>query len=213
MLFFQSYSETWLMCLACFGFFVAVAALTWKIRVPGWDPALPSHPIFAASAAAFVLFMGILLTLIDKPHLSATPETLEWLFMFSAFLGIPMAIPLLAWSMWALAHSLRGEPMRLGAFLLIGLGSFALGCAASNMHDLLWCGIITNGYAEHFKAGYDLDLFVAFGSHFGLSREVCADYATLGPYTAVLIAGELLVAVACWLRLNAACRASGRGAH
>jgi hypothetical protein len=85
---------------------------------------------------------------------------------------------------------------------LVLLGSFALGCAASNIHDVAWCGTITDGYTHHHKAGYDLDYFVAFGNYFGISRDVLADYATLGPCALVLVLGELLVALACFTRLG-----------
>lgn len=201
MLFFQAYPQIWLMSLCSFGFFVAVAWAVWVFSVPQWNIELPSKPFFLFNLIVGTLFMGVLSTLIDKPHLDASEETIEWLFMFSAFLGLPAATPLLVWATWGLYAHLRGEGVSLGDAALTGLGGFAVGCASSNMHDLFWCGIITRGYSQHFTAGYDLDLFVAFGQRFGIAAEVLADYATLGPYAFVLILGELLVAAACGWRL------------
>jgi hypothetical protein len=72
------------------------------------------------------------------------------------------------------------------------------------IHEVVWCGAITDWYLHHHKAGYGLDYFVAFGRPFGISREVLADYAALGPCALVLVAGELFVAVTCFLRLGRA---------
>ena len=102
------------------------------------------------------------------------------------------------------AAALRTQDAVVGAasLALVMRGTFGLGCAASNIHDVAWCAAITDNFTKHFAAGFDLDYFVAFGNKFGISREVLADYATLGPCAFVMVAGELAVAAACFLRLS-----------
>ncbi len=201
-LIFDTFSRTWPMCFFSFLFFAIVAIVTVWFRVGSLDVRLPAGIVSSALLVGWLALSGVCLTLIDKPHFDMTPEMKDWLFMFSAFLGIPLTVPMMSGGIWALAHYLRREPVRLSSLSLVSLAGFALGCAASNIHDIAWCGVITSGYTQHFKAGYDLDIFVAFGQMFGIPREALADYATLGPYTMVLVAGELLVAMTALWRLR-----------
>ncbi len=203
MLILDAYAKTWMMCLFSLGFFVAVAAGAWWFGRRTWKIALPPRPVFWTCLCLWFVTMSVLLTLIDKPHFNATPETLDWMFMFSAFLGIPFATPLLAGMVWAAGHQWQDKRVDIAPFALLLLGTFALGCAVSNMHDVLWCGVITKGYTQHYPAGYDLDIFVAFGQRFGIAAETLADYVTLGPYAAVLILGELIVATVSFRQLMA----------
>jgi hypothetical protein len=198
----EAYGKTWNMCLALSLFFAGVAVLAYFMKAKDMDFQIPSWIVFwACLASAFVVF-SVCLTLIDKPHFAASEVTLNWLFMFSAFLGIPVALPMLAGMVWALAHHIHREPLNASSLALLMLGTFAIGCAVSNVHDVIWCGAITDGYTHHFQAGYDLDYFVGFGRKFGISREVLADYATLGPCAIVLVLGELVVAASCFVRLG-----------
>jgi hypothetical protein len=202
MLFFASYQETWSMCFAMFMFFAVVALLATLLKIPRLERELPPALVFWGNLVVWFVFMSVLMTLIDKPHLDLSNETKDWLFMFSTFLGIPVSIPFFAAIIWALFCMLEDKPVMVSHLALVLLGSFGLGCAVSNVHDVAWCGIITNGYSEHHPAGYDLDVFVAFAKWFGIPRSVSADYATLGPCALVLILGELLVTAASWLRLR-----------
>jgi hypothetical protein len=90
----------------------------------------------------------------------------------------------------------------VGARLSLFADVYGKTCSMCLALFVVWCGAITDWYLHHHKAGYDLDYFVALGRPFGISREVLADYATLGPCAVVLVAGELFVAVACFLRLG-----------
>ena len=203
MLIIDAYMKIWLMCLASYGFFAVVALLATFFHVPRLDFRLPTRFLFWSCLIAWFVILSICLTLIDEPHIGLSKQMLNWLFMFCAFLFIPVSVPLLVGAVWSLMHEIRYEVMRVSSFCLVTLAAFGLGCAASNIHDAVWCGIITNGYTIHYKAGFDLDLFVAFAKWFGISREVAADYATLGPYAIVLVLGELLVSVAAYVRLRA----------
>jgi hypothetical protein len=121
--------------------------------------------------------------------------------MLFSFLGIPLTIPMLTGAIWALSRGVHNERTPLSELVLVMLAGFGLGCAASNIHDIAWCGVITNWYTQPFEAGYDLVVFATVGQWFGISEEVLYDYATLGPCAAVLVAGELMVSVVCFLRL------------
>ena len=201
-LFAEAYGKTWSMCLALLLFFGVVGLLAYRLRVKRLDFRIPARPVFWACVMPGFVLLAVCLTLIDKPYFHVSDETKNWLFMFSAFLGVPLSLPMLAGAAWAAAHYMQRIPIRVPSLALLMLGVFALGCAASNIHDVVWCGAITDWYLHHHKAGYDLDYFVALGRPFGISREVLADYATLGPCAVVLVAGELFVALACFLRLG-----------
>jgi hypothetical protein len=201
-LFAEVYGKTWSMCLALLVFFGVVGLLAFRLRVKRLDFRMPARQVFCACVLPGFVLMAMCLTLIDKPYFHISDVTKEWLFMFSAFLGVPVSLPMLAGAVWALAHSMQRIPIKASSLALLMLGMFALGCAASNVHDVVWCGAITDWYLQHHQAGYDLDYFVALGRPFGIPREVLADYATLGPCAVVLVAGELFVAVACFLRLG-----------
>ncbi len=202
MLFLSAYPKTWPMCLATVLFFAVAVGLTLRVRVPRLDRALPARPLFWGLVVAWLVLMSLLLTLIDKPHFALSGEAKNWTFMFSAFLGVPVTVPLLAGAVWALNHHLLRKTVRLSGLVLLAIGAWGLGCAASNIHDVLWCGVITDGYSKSFEAGYDLDLFVAFGECFGIEGKILADYVVLGPYALLLVAGELAVATAAFIRLG-----------
>ena len=202
MLIFEAYAKTWPMCLASVVFLLLVAALAYKVKATRLERDLSAKTVFWICLALWLVLLAVCLTLIDKPHFDLSSHTKGWLFMFSAFLGIPLTAPLLACAAWALAGHFRGETVNSTVLALLALGAFGLGCAASNMHDVVWCGAITDWYAHHHKAGYDLDLFVAFGRCFGIPRDVLSDYATLGPYTILLVLGELTISLASFVRLG-----------
>ncbi|HPO16056.1 MAG TPA: hypothetical protein PLI09_21650 [Candidatus Hydrogenedentes bacterium] len=202
MLIFETYKAAWPMCLGFIAIFLAVGTLVYFLRIPRWERSLNARAVFWVCCVLWVIFMGIVMTLVDSPYLPFSQGTITWLFMLSAFLGIPMAMPLLAGVFWALQCSLRKESIPLSTFLLVAFAAFGLGLAVSNVHDILWCGIITDGFSKHYKAGGDLDFFVYAGLPFGVSRETTADYAALGPFAILLVAGELFWAAVSVLRLK-----------
>lgn len=201
-LFIETYSKTWNMCVAILLFFVVVALLAYLLRAKRLDFQIPSRFVFWTCVVPGFALMAVCLTLINKPHFNIPDVTKDWLFMFSAFLGVPVSIPMLAGAAWASGHFSQRIPVKASSLALVLLGSFALGCAASNIHDVVWCGAITDWYTHHQKAGYDLDFFVALGNHFRIPREITADYATLGPCAVVMVLGEIIVALACFARIG-----------
>ena len=197
----EAYRHTALMCAAFLVFFGVIALLARYFRWRRLEFEIAPQPLFWVCIVPGFLLAAVCLTLIDQPRWPLSAETLDWMFMFSAFLGIPVVMPLFAGAVWASAFRLLRTPVRASSLALVMLGTFALGCAASNIHDVVWCGAITGGFARHHAAGYDLDYFVAFGNLFGIPREVTADYVTLGPCAFVMVVGELAVAGACFSRL------------
>jgi hypothetical protein len=206
---FEAYTKTAGMCLGLLLFFGVIALLARFLRVKALDFNMSARTVFWACMVPGFLLLSVCLTLIDEPRWQLSHETLSWMFMFSAFLGIPAVMPLFAGAVWASAFRLLKTPVRAGSLVLVMLGVFALGCAASNIHDVVCCAAITDTYAQHQAAGYDLDFFVALGNKFGIAREVTADYATLGPCAMVMVLGELAVAVACFRRLGRLSRIVG----
>jgi len=198
---FEAYSKTAWMCLGFVIFFGLIALLVRLVNVKRLNFAISARTAFWACAVPGFALLTVCLTLIDEPRWDLPHEILSWMFMFSAFLGIPVVMPLFAGMVWAAACRLMKAPVHLGPLVLVMLGSFGLGCAASNIHDVVWCAAITDNYAQHKAAGYDLDFFVALGNNFNIPREVTADYATLGPCAFVMVLGELAVAAACFGRL------------
>ena len=205
----DAYGKTSGMCLAFIIFYGVIAWMAYSITIEGWNFEIPARTVFWACVIPGFVILALCLTMVDKPHWSLSNETLEWMFMFSAFLGIPVALPFLAGAAWASAYRLQGGTVEASSLGLVMLGAFGLGCAASNVHDVLWCAAITGNYSMHHAAGYDLDYFVAFGNKFGISREVLADYATLGPCAFVMVMGELAVAAACFMRLSKMSESAG----
>lgn len=201
MLFIAGLIHAWLLCLAFAAFFVAVAAAAWWIPWSKWHRSVSSGCTFIVFVMLWVITMGACLTFVDSPHLDLSKEAIDWLFMVSSFLGIPLTIPLLTGAICAFSRGLRNERTPLPELVLIMLAGFGLGCAASNIHDVVWCGVITEWYTQSYKAGYDLVVFATVGQWFGISEKVLYDYATLGPCAAVLVAGELMVSAICFCRL------------
>ena len=199
---FEAYAATWAMCLGILGLFGVVALLALFLRIRRLDFELPARFVFWICMVSGFVLLAVCLTLIDEPRFPISGELSNWLFMFSAFLGIPVTVPLFAGIVWAAAHRLHRIPLRISTLLLVLIGTFALGLAASNIHDIIWCASVTDIYAKHCVAGSDLDFFVAFGRWFGIPDKVTADYATLGPCAVVMVAGELIAAAACFRRLS-----------
>ncbi|HOH29178.1 MAG TPA: hypothetical protein PLC40_05860 [Candidatus Hydrogenedentes bacterium] len=202
MLFFTGLINTWPLCLAFCVFFGGASCAAWWFPWRKWACTIPSTPIFVVFTVLWVITMGICLTFVDSPYLNLSKAAIDWLFMLFAFLGIPLTIPLLTGAVWALAHGVRGERTGIAGLLLVMLAGFGLGCAASNIHDIAWCGIITKGYTVPYKAGGDLLAFATAGQWFGIPEEVLYDYAALGPCAAVLVIGELIFAAVCFARLT-----------
>ncbi len=201
MLFFTGLITTWPLCLAFLVFFCAASCAAWWFPWRKWSCAVSSTGVFVAFTVLWVATMGICLTFVDSPYLNLSKAAIDWLFMLFAFLGIPLTIPFLTGAVWAFSHGARGERTPLAGLLLVMLAGFGLGCAASNIHDIAWCGIITKGYTVPYKAGGDLLAFATAGEWFGISEETLYDYAALGPCASVLVLGELVFAVVCFARI------------
>ncbi len=68
-----------------------------------------------------------------------------------------------------------------GTFFLFLLCFFCFGFAATNLHDVLWCGTRTGWFAFDVSAGYDLDLWI------NLFQSPSDDYRIFGFYMGVQV--------------------------
>ncbi len=202
MLVFQTLLNVWPLTLFIAGLFGLLAFLALLLKIGKRDWECPPMPVFYLSVAVWFLLLSLLLTLIDEPRLDALKGIESLAFMVSAFFGIPLSMPLLAVAVHARVCALHGKRLGLGAALLMALGAFALGLAASNIHDIVWCGAITEGFAKNVKAGGDLDAFAWLGGRLGIPDGTMYDYLTLGSSAFVMVLGEIGWAVACFRRLS-----------
>jgi hypothetical protein len=202
MLIFQTYARMWPMLIAIIVLIIVLATLTWRARLPRFERNLRPGRVLGSCLGAWLVLASVCLTLIDEPYFNVSKEVKNWMFMFSAFLGIPLTMPLLAGMVWAWGCRMRNEPVKLGALVLVMLAAFWLGCAASNVHDIVWCGVITDGFMKHYAAGTDIAFFYVPATWLGIPKAVAADYASLGPFAIIFVAGELAVFATTFARLN-----------
>ncbi len=201
MLVLQAYRDMWTLCLGLAGFLLVLSLLARFVPLPGRHRAVGARPLFWWSLVFWLVFMSVITTLIDSPYLPVSQEAITWMFMLAAFLGLPLSMPPFAVAVWSLHAAARGERVRVSTLLLLSLGAFALGAATSNMHDVLWCGIITHGYSQPCPAGGDLAFFFAVAKLFAIPEQMYADYAPFGACMIIMVLGELLLAATCLRRV------------
>ncbi len=201
MLILQAYRDGWTLGMGLITFFVILSLVAWFLRAPRLERSLNPKGLFWASIIFWLVFLSIVTTLIDSPYLPLSQDAINMLFMVAAFVGLPLSMPPLAAAVWALHAMARGERIRLSSLLLLMLGAFSLSAVTSNMHDVLWCGIITRGYSQPYPAGGDLIAFYTVATPFGVPESVQADYAFFGAFMIIMVLGELLLAAVCLRRL------------
>ncbi len=202
MLIFDTYVRMWPMLIGIVALFIVLIGLIWRVRAPRLDLDLRPGRVLWSCLISWLVLASVCLTLIDEPYFSVSQDVKNWMFMLSAFLGIPLTMPLLAGMVWAWGCRVRNEPVMLGALVLVMLAAFWLGCAASNVHDIVWCGVITDGYTKHYAAGSDIAFFIEPAKWVGIPESISADYASLGPFAIIFVVGELMVFAASFGRLN-----------
>ncbi len=212
MLILETYARMWPMVIGIVALVIGLVGLTWWVRVPRFERPLRPSRVLWSCLIAWLVLASVCLTLIDEPYFNVSKEVKNWMFMISAFLGIPLTMPLLAGMVWAWACHLRNESVALGALVLVMLAAFWLGLAASNIHDIAWCGVITDGFKKHYTAGSDIAFFYKPATWLGIPESVAADYAALGPFAIIFVAGELAVFATTFARLNRSYAAAFRTA-
>jgi len=201
MLVIQTWLNAWSLCMGLVCFLVVLSTVAHYARLPWGKCTVSARLLFWSALLFWIVFMSIVTTLIDSPYLPVSQEAITWLFMLSAFLGLPLSMPPFAVAFWALYAAARRERVRLSTLALLSLGAFALGAATSNMHDVLWCGIITHGYSKPYPAGGDLAFFYAVAKLFPVPEKTYADYATFGACMIIMVMGELSLAAVCLRRV------------
>jgi small basic protein len=202
MLIIETYARMWPMIIGIVALVIAIMGLIWRVRIPRFERPIRPNRVLWSCLIAWLILASVCLTLIDEPYFNVSKEVKNWMFMFSAFLGIPLTMPLLAGMVWAWGCRLRNESVALGALVLVMLAAFWLGCAASNVHDIVWCGVITDGLRKHYGAGSDIAFFYVPATWLGIPKSVAADYAALGPFAIIFVAGELAIVATAFARLN-----------
>ena len=202
MLIFETYARMWPMIIGIVALVIAIMGLIWRARLPRFERLLRPGRVLWSCLIAWLILASVCLTLIDEPYFNVSKEVKNWMFMLSAFLGIPLTMPLLAGMVWAWGCRLRNESVALGALVLVMLAAFWLGLAASNVHDFVWCGVITDGFRKHYGAGSDIAFFYGPATWLGIPKSVAADYAALGPFALIFVAGELAIVATAFARLN-----------
>ena len=201
MLIFATCQNAWTLCLGLVGFLAVLSGLAHFVRLPWGACTVNARPLFWANLVFWIVLMSIVSTLIDSPYLPVPQEVITWLFMTAAFLGLPLTVPPLAVAVWALFAAARGERVRVSTLCLLSVGAFALGAATSNMHDVLWCGVITHGYSQPHPAGGELVPFYALAKQLSVPEKIYADYATFGSCMIIMVLGELSLAAVCLRRV------------
>lgn len=202
MLIIETYARMWPLIIGIVALVIAIMGLIWRVRLPRFERPLRPGRVLWSCLIAWLILASVCLTLIDEPYFSVSKEVKNWMFMLSAFLGIPLSMPLLAGMVWAWGCRLRNESVALGALVLVMLAAFWLGLAASNVHDIVWCGVITDGFRKHYGAGSDIAFFYGPATWLGIPKSVAADYAALGPFAIIFVAGELAIFTTAFARLN-----------
>jgi hypothetical protein len=202
MLFISTLMAVWPMILFIVVLFASLSMVALKLRIPALECELPPKPVFRVLIVLWFIFICILMTLIDSPYIDALKGIESMLFMVSAFFGLPLSMPIFTVAIYAFICGMHKKRVLFSSACLLGLGSFGLGLAFSNVHDVVWCGCITDGYSHAHKAGGDLAAFAWLGERFGLPDDRLYDYATLGPGAFIMVLGELLMAFAAFLRLK-----------
>jgi hypothetical protein len=109
------------------------------------------------------------------------------IFAFFAFIAMPIAMGFSA----VYIYILKGGEYRIGdgILLLLSLTMFAM-CGV-HIHDVIWCGVATQGYTIEQIGGYDLAQFFTL---FQITDPAQWDYRTFGLYMSIRALIELTVA-------------------
>lgn len=179
--------------------FAFAAILLYKLHIPNFH--LSPKPLFKITIPILFISLSLILTFIDKPPLNLSPETIDWLFMFSAFLGVPLLLPLLSSSIYSLFSHLHNKKLSLPSIIYLSIFTLFLGCAASSIRDIIWCATHSNFFSTYDPGGYDLSIFFSFGSLLGVTPSTTQNYSTFGQYSILLFICEILLSYMSYKKL------------
>jgi len=107
-------------------------------------------------------------------------------FAILAFYILPIALGFLG----LYAYIIGREEYHFGSAILLVVGMVSFGCLGSNLHDVIWCGVATEGYTTTNLAGDDLYLWFVF---FGIMDRSITDYRIFGFYMLIQVVIEITV--------------------
>lgn len=111
---------------------------------------------------------------------------LFWIYAALAFVLLPFFYGFIALYSYVLK---KGEFKMGNAFLLfVSFSSF--GWVASNVHDVIWCGVVTEFYTISHHAGEDLAFWYWV---FGITDRAIFDYRAFGTYMFLSVLVEISV--------------------
>lgn len=108
------------------------------------------------------------------------------LFAILSFYILPVALGFLGIYAYIIG---RGE-YYFGSAILLAISMVCFGCLGSNLHDVIWCGVATDGYLTKVRVGDDLALYFAL---FGITDKNDTDYRTFGFYMLIQVIIEITV--------------------
>lgn len=108
------------------------------------------------------------------------------LFAILSFYILPVALGFLGIYAYIIG---RGE-YYFGSAILLAISMVSFGCLGSNLHDVIWCGVATDGYLTKVRVGDDLALYFAL---FGITDKNDTDYRTFGFYMLIQVIIEITV--------------------
>jgi len=154
-----------------------------EIQVSKEDPSFKMT--YFAILILIVLIAGSII-IIGQKDLRAGNFQMFVIFAILSFWIVPFALGLLALYSFIISR----EEYHLGREFILGISFMCFGAVGSNIHDVLWCGVHTEGYQNKKIAGSDIALFYLV---FGLNDPGIVDYRSFGLFMLVQVIIELII--------------------
>ncbi len=150
-----------------------------------------THPLFKLNYGAIALLIGIIIAsivIIGYKEFRWIDFTHFQIFAGFAFSVMPFSIGVLS----VYFYIIRNREYHLGNVLLLVISFVSFCMVGTNLHDVIWCAVVTNGYTVEAIGGRDLESFFAFFQFYDPSRW---DYRTFGMFMIVRVCIEISVGI------------------
>ncbi|NVM31785.1 MAG: hypothetical protein HWN65_23300 [Candidatus Helarchaeota archaeon] len=156
----------------------------WKSLVEHFNKKEISSPksfvLIMMGSGLIISVIAIILISLYNPYLFGpqSGELFFYFFSFTSFIILPFGLALIG----SASYIHFSSKPKLGNFLLVLLALFAIGLGGSFLHDVIWCGTITNFYTQEWVTqSHDLDFWC------NLLRVESKDYRVFGFYMLVMV--------------------------
>jgi hypothetical protein len=119
----------------------------------------------------------------------------EHFMIFAAFAFI--FLPEICGLIGVYGYVIKNKGFKLGNVLLLLTSLSCFGWASSNIHDVIWCGYVTDFYTHSKSAGRDLEFWY---NVFGIFDQSLFDYQVFGSYTVFTVLVELCIAICAYYK-------------